>query len=359
MALGVEFLADSIGAGLSLQPMAALVLGLLLIPLGLLVFAIRVITLRNQSVRLTGIFVCRQDHTPISVPEYRFGDQFASILNAGFAENKALRSQWRAVETDQHDSKSWYSEDPASRRLVEEAAEYFVLDSLSLHLSSYFNQPNTARASIVELNRDDIPRVLLDNRFLSLFSTPMQDRPAFGPDWPSRGGVRQKSASGWKLIRAFSGEALYHRLSLILPKGSTVTRSKDKGVVISTPRLRLSLRVDYGGYAAFIPPEFCDTYLKTAYRDLDMRQVSLVLRVSLKPLGLLLGGWEQYRWVDSFIRDLQEKVSFERFMERIAWPSVAAYLRCENRVQMEIAAQQGTAEEKRTKESTGDETRKL
>ena len=67
-------------------------------------------------------------------------------------------------------------------QLIIEATEYYVLEKLSSHLTDYFNRPHFDEQELHTFARNDIPDVLLSNRFLELFSKPMEDRPLFSTE---------------------------------------------------------------------------------------------------------------------------------------------------------------------------------
>lgn len=327
LALGVEFAASGLAAWLSLSPQWIFLLAVALIGLGGLLFFWRVLALRNYSAHLQGMFVCtKQDKLPISVPEYRFGDGLAAIFKAGFAENPALESQWRSGAPGSLFCLPGPGQQDATAaakaaKLVEEAVEYFVLESLSTHLTDYFNRIDDSPNRTDELRREQVPEILLANRFLALFSAPMEDRPAFMQE------INTAPQHG-QIVEAFSMGARYSWFDLVLPKRSKVTRTETGAIEISTPRLRLTLAVRYEGLSAGMPFEFCRLYLQTPPDKLHAQMVVIDVDASVKPLGLFIGKWNYYRWVDSFISTLDGQVSFEGFLERVRWSTIAALFRC-------------------------------
>lgn len=66
-----------------------------------------------------------------------------------------------------------------SAELLAEAVEYLVLDKISTHLTDYFNEESFAEQNLKVYRREDVPDILLRNRFLETFSRPTEQRPAF------------------------------------------------------------------------------------------------------------------------------------------------------------------------------------
>ena len=329
LALGVEFAASGLSALFAPSPRQSLLLAATLIALGGGLLFWRILTLCTHSVRLEGMFVCdRESKVPLAVPKYHFGDGLADILTAGFAENSALEGQWSSGAPGSR--LGFPGPGPRQRdgaaaakaaKLVEEAVEYFVLEELSMHLTDYFNRVEDAEKRTVELRREQVPEVLLTNRFLSLFSAPMEDRPAFMQG-------EAPSDHGGEIVAVFAKGARYRRFELVLPKSSRVNRTESGAIEISTPRLRLRVAVRYDGFSSNLPFEFCELYLQTPHDQLEARKVLIKIDVSLKLVGLLFGNWDYYRWVDSFVSTLDDQVSFDRFLRGVQWPAVAALLRC-------------------------------
>jgi len=130
---------------------------------------------------MLGVVLCRRKENEVVAGDdrYRFGHDVADYLKAAFTENKAIRAIWdnnRPLEIlkDEYEREG----DPdKSHELLRQAAEYFVLDHLSGHVRGYFaRRPG---GDLVVLRHTDIPEVLLQNRFLKLFSEPIEERAPF------------------------------------------------------------------------------------------------------------------------------------------------------------------------------------
>jgi hypothetical protein len=287
---------------------------------------------------------------------------------AGLSENPALSRAWRDSSLSGMkylgDGRLEIVTNTAARQLAREAIEYFVLDMLSLHLSGHFeNNPRIADDEIVRILREDIPDVLLRNHFLDLFSRPIAERSAFAPlqEFEQGKGVRQPSSTdehgaekrikkrqeddGTKVTLGHPPErgvyqrvgavcfqkgkdgAIFDRFELILPAKSRVKRLDPSTISIDTGRFVMRISSEFDGYSANLPGGFEKSYLRLESEG-DLQQgpsihtysVKLQLSVRFRPFVLLTSkGWEYHRWVDSFLEELQESFSFERFLSKIGW----------------------------------------
>ncbi len=125
-----------------------------------------------------------------------------------------------------------------------------MLENLSTHLADYFNHPDFEDEKLHTFARTDIPDVLLSNRFLELFSKPMEDRALFSAE-------NSTIPHSAEVVMATGKDgAFYSRFDLTLPKGARVSRSNSNTVVVRTDRFTLVIDVDFGGFGAVIPYEY-------------------------------------------------------------------------------------------------------
>jgi len=103
--------------------------------------------------------------------------------------------------------------------LIVEATEYYVLETLSTHLTDYFNQSELDSARLKEFSREDVADIVFKNRFLDTFSRPMRERAAFVRDSP-------KTSNHMDRVVAFYGSngVRYSKFDLVLPIGARIER---------------------------------------------------------------------------------------------------------------------------------------
>lgn len=250
------------------------------------------------------------------VRRYSYGDDLSSFLSAAFAENDALRTLWHkkppGLPIARVDgNKLVLGEVSQANKLIVEATEYYVLKQLSLHLSRYFNSASFSEKELKQYSRNDVPDVLLQNRFMELFSRPMDQRPAF----VERGSGNVVFASG-------PGGVRYDRFELTLPKGSSLTRIGEGAIAIKTSRFSLRLSAVFMGTNTVLPSGFGQRYLGLVQVPHRVFEIGIKAEVTFAAASYLSAtGWEYHRWIDSFLEKLEDRVSTERFFRKINWDS--------------------------------------
>ena len=262
----------------------------------------------------------------IPVPRYKFSEMIYEYLRGAFEENPALKTLW------EKDSFNGLLDIIMDRRkslksvqLLSEAVEYLVLDMLSTHLADYFNTERFKKKNLKEYERNDIPEVLLRNRFLELFSRPMEDRPAFVNE------ALRKKEDG-EVVRVRMPGAIYSKFDLVLPKDSYIRKPGDNKIEIETKKLKMVITVQFLGFNTVLPEGFEEYYMGIKEEeDINIYKVDINIKV-LKKLSALFSkaGWEYYYWVDSFLDEIEDSVSQDAFFDQIGWETVFTVLQCFN-----------------------------
>jgi hypothetical protein len=335
LAMGVSLIADAMPRLLAMLPLVQIAIGSLfcLATAGYLV--LRFMGNGEQAREYQGFFVYdKTNYAVLPVPQYDFASDIAGYLKSAFVENGALKVLWEKEPLSEiwkgikftGDGKAIFPKQPRSMQIVAEVSEYYVLEKLSTHLTDYFNRGDYAAKNLREYTRGDIPAVLLSNRFLELFSKPMQDRPHFVDQ------AMEKDTAGQIAWSGTREGARYSRFDLRLPRRSSVRRPQKNEIEIDTPRMTMLIQIIFQGFGAPLPRGFESLYLgiqdvKHA-RELIELQVDVGITVHFKPGALLsTSGWEYYHWVDSFLGNLQADLSQTEFLSRINWETAyATYL---------------------------------
>jgi hypothetical protein len=341
IALGVNLIADGLVIHAKLAPLTSVILGLIVSLISILYLVVRALGHRTRSRSYAGFFVYdRKKNEVVDVPRYDFSEDLSRNLKAAFLENKALKLIWdreplrapRDVEMEEAKSKSkkemlerWRAiRGLHSSKLIREATEYYVLDLLSTHLTDYFNDEKFRAENLKEFQRNDVPDVLLRNRFLELFSKPMENRPAFVKDF-----FDDKDHARTTL--AYLGGAIYKRFDLVLPKESIVNRVGENSIEIETKRFVIRITVGFEGLGTYIPSEFLKHYLciDDPFEEVVEYCVGVDVHVLFKFGALLSGtGWEYYQWIDSFLEVLDERISENTFFKTIGWNNAMTVIEC-------------------------------
>lgn len=338
VAFGVHLVAASIPGVIGIGSRAAAGLGALICLLSISYLAVRLVGPTTYRRRLTGFLVFdSKSNELVDVPRYSPAEEVVDYMCAAFSENAALRAQWdKQPLSDLLSPESWKGEYPGrpqlSMALVAEALEYYVLHRLSTHLTDYFQEERFRKRNLREYERGDVPDVLLTNRFLELFSRPMEERAAFGAVDQLRI-VREESGGESTVVssivlRGHKSEALYDRFDLVLPRKSRVSRLRDRCVEIDTARLVIRLGIRFEGNHTVLAPGFVRRYLgRTPGPETWVLEFGVDVGVSLKWAALVPGvGWEYHRWVDSFLDKLWREVDEDLYFQSIGWASALTVL---------------------------------
>ena len=318
---------------------------------------------RRTSDVFEGVILVRQEDQRTSVIRgYGLTEEVSRTLDAAFVENEALELAWKSEppackvhpneSNDIHDEEEnldreggsdigtasktsepsyWSivktnvseSEMPSKPpAIMTEVLEFVVLEQLSLHLSEYFGDFVDRDQQVVEYNRSHIPQLLLDNRILSLLSTPIEDRAIFAKS------VTPEPAKG--TIHAIYGSdgSMYSRFDLFLPKGARIRRPEPGVLQLDNKRATLTIAVLFEGFNANLPRGFSEAYLGVDRQSVRPFQVKILLTTIVKTGALFRNsGWKYYEWIDSFSERLREFSEFDSFLVKIGWEAAATSLR--------------------------------
>jgi hypothetical protein len=214
------------------------------------------------------------------------------------------------------------------RRLILEATEYFVLRMLSTHLTNYFSDEKFKEENLTTLERKDIPQELLENRFLNLFSKPMEERTAasFEDRYVS------KSTQGG----SDKSNIDFRHFHLILPTKTKVSRTGENNCEITTKKFTLSVAILYSGADELLPADFEKYYL--GLQEYNQRSnpsmvkgkaIEIEVKVFFKnSIFFSRTGLQYYEWLDSYLDKLEEEFSASYFFKKIGWDSVSTLVDC-------------------------------
>jgi len=320
IALGVNLLSASMEKIWSKNPYIPMTIGALCLLFGAIFLLVKILssTIRNRYISGVQIMDSRTRRI-VYVKRYRFSEKSKDHIDAICAENKAIKRMWEEgdLSPSKRDEFGNYSRNISStHKLQKEEIEYFVLDQLSTHLTDYFNHRRDKLGGVITFGRRDIPAVLMDNRFLEMFSRPMEEREGFN----HHGNEKARGETRGEIIYAMgSGGQRFERFDLTLPKGSTVFR-KLGDIVIKTPRFEMKISTEFEGYGAVIEPYFAEKYLGVDWGEINSYKVGANISVKFNPLSIFTpSGWGYYQWVDSFLDSIEKKLSFRDFKKNIGW----------------------------------------
>ena len=313
VALGINLLVTGLVIWLDLPGWANVLLGVACCLLGISYFLGKVKPANSRQFKFRGVLPIRRgkERKVMEIERYEFSEKVKAYFQGMSAENKALDKAWRESPL------GYGTTIGTADKLLLEAIEYFVLEQLSLHLSAYFeNNDEIDDAQITRFKREDVPGILLQNRFLELFSKPMEQREPF-IDY-SDALIKDDSicyATG-------KGGAVFDDFELILPSGTVVTRSEAEGLEIKTSRFHLRIKPEFEGFSHGLTERFAKLYMGVNFDEVSAYRVGITIDVKFKLTALLsVAGWEYYKWLDSFLDIIESEFSFDHFVHEIGWPT--------------------------------------
>ncbi len=314
-------------------------------------YFIRIMTAKRTQVRnYSGFFIV--DHVEkkvIPVNRYPYSENLSRYLESACAESQDIRTVLERsiyvpdatikIPREKIDEVGIEREERAAvkklmatpdRRLILEATEYFVFRMLSTHLTNYFNDEKFKEENLTKFERKDIPQVLLENRFLNLFSKPMEERvAAFEDRYVSKSTKGGSSESG----------AEFSHFHLILPTKAKVSRIDEKTCEITTQKFTLRIAILYLGDDELLPADFEKYYLRLQenYQRsnpsmVKEKAIEIEVKVFFKnSIFFSRTGLQYYEWLDSYLDKLEEEFSSSYFFKKIGWDSVSTLMDCLSR----------------------------
>lgn len=284
----------------------------------------------------------------VAVKDYDFSEDLVTTLRAVKAENQSIYSEWTReplvplrigsestalgqptkegsptfvaiVKVNDEHSISRRSE---AARLLEEMSAFILVEELSMHLSTYFND-SEGDERIAAYRRDDIPGALLRNRVLNLLSTPIEQRDVFLSAYPRK----EQRPDGEIHALWGSDGSRYSLFELVLPTGTTVQAAEHGSIRIATKRFSIEIAGKYSGTTAVVSRAFLARYVGVDPNAVACLNFSITLTGRINPLSLFTSkGWQYYLWLGSFRETLRKKCDFEVFQQEIHWGVIEPFL---------------------------------
>lgn len=308
-------------------------IGIGLVLIGVLYLLSRLFHKPNIDISIDGFLIFdKKSKLPVDCDGYEYLEVLHQNFRASFSEKKAIKHIWK--------TEPFGSEEKDA--LIIEASEYYLIHELSVHLTDYFNSRNLDNSQLVKFSRDKIPDILLSNRFLELFSKPMEQRASFIKDIKNgkrkgREGIRMgekgtaftefdmkdiknDGKKGRVLWRMGKGGTMFQEFDLVLPKDSKVTRNGGF-IEIDTKRFKMTFKFNYGGFENNLPYGFEELYCGyRSYDDIRTTEIGLNISVKFKFFTFFSrGGWGYYEWIELFIDKMNENFSADYFFKKINW----------------------------------------
>lgn len=318
LGVGIEFISSSVYDKVSIahKNLYFFIAGILFCLFSVGFFFVKFFGIKKVKKEIKGFLIIDKDSNEVvSIDNYEYARRLTRDLKAATTEDKAIKIDW-------DDSSFKYDSTKEKRkkgqRIINELTEYFILETMSTHLTDFFNQNKIDKEELVELSRTDIPSILLTNQFLELFSKPMEQRAVFKEEGKNKSDSKKPVG---KIVASYSRGAIFQHFDFVLPKGSVIDKDKEGYIVIRTKRLTLKYRSKFEGMGSVCPIGFEEYYLNISdLRRYSTYQVDVELEFELKFGALLMrSGWNLYNWVDSLLDKVESTFSKRRYFEKIEW----------------------------------------
>lgn len=294
-----------------------LIVGVVLILSSLVYFFLKLYGDKTKSKRIEGIlFVSHKNKELIECDGYRISEDLGNFTKGISSEDGVSK-----IILDNFYQKK---ETQKGFELINEAIEYFLIERLSTHLTDFYSNKRFDKKNIREFNRNDIPDILLSNRFLETFSKPMNQREAFYKD-----GIENEKSTGTIVMSYGKNGQIFSRFDLVLPKNSKVTRVSKNCISIDTGRIVLNFKIACYGAGAVPPRGFMELFTgHKHYSEYNCYSIQIDIDINFK-IGALITrkGWEYYEWIDSFLQSIESKASSDYYFKNINWKSNYALLK--------------------------------
>lgn len=290
----------------------------------------------NNKVKFDCLFIADESNKNeiVEIPNYMISMEMKRNFKSAFSENPAYQRIWEDSGLDKLNNKKTKASASESKKLLLEMIEYCLLQHFSIFIGDYYNTRNITK-KIVCYSENDIPDVLLKNRFLKLFSEDPQNRAAFCSNKESKMYIVEQSDdstdddSGTVVYMIGNNGALFRRFELTIPKGSKVFRENDNTIVLDTKLFTLRYKVAFDGFTTVVEPDFYKYYLhrdnKFEFHDWKF-YVEIDVKYKISSI-LKLWDWKYYNWLDEYLVKLANYCDVDTFYKNIGWEESKTILR--------------------------------
>jgi hypothetical protein len=315
---------------------------IIIVLIGMLLFSFRS---RKYSKTINACFLINhKTNRLMPIRDYDFSEDLTHIINSVLTENDTFKNIWdktpllgqdtgerkprlskKATATLARQDQINLNEKKEAVSLLLESIEYIVLEELSIHLSSYFSSYANEDSFIQEYQGKDMPALLLENRVLAMLNLADREKENKLKDSPATNTVSSDA------INSIPDDEvpIYNRFDLILPTGTSISRSRPGKIELEKNHLRFTIDIDYPGSSQSLPIDFIVMFLGVDDPDeVDAKQVNIKITYTVKALSLLFqSGWEYFYWAESFKERLDDIFSVDNYFKRINLDTLSVLFR--------------------------------
>lgn len=235
---------------------------------------------------------------PVRIERYPFGEWLNIYFQSLFAEKPEVSELWIKPTIDKLEK----------NRLIEEATEYYFLSLFA----SWFDVSYSQQGNWKIFKRKEILHLFSSNRFLDLFTQPMEERPIFANEHRKENVLTYFSRNGSGDILGF-----YEDFCLQLPQGSCMTKHLN-WLVVETPSFNLRVLTSCDGCSTFLPIDFAKYYL--GFRKNCAKNVHVKIQVRRRLNSYLFPKQRKLiKDLKEFLEYFEENISSQNFLAKHDW----------------------------------------
>ena len=328
LALAVNLLATGINNFNILPPWLLIVISLGIFLICFVSYKIYEIKSNTKVLNMNGFFVTdNKEKKLMAIPDYSISENMSSNIMSAFYEDKGLENIWKnsniGISTKQEKNGVLFASPSPATKLLIELMQYCILSKISMFVSDYFNNLHM-NGDIESYDREKLSELVLKNRFIKLFSEPMENRQAF-----NKNAKKQEKQSG-QIVCAYSENAYFHKFEFNLPK-KTVVRQKDANTIeFNMNNFVVTIKVLFAGFNTFIPPDLLIWYAGiNDYTSRDYKEYRFDVKISIKQKVKTMFThvkWVEYDWIDGLVQCLFDYLDKKTFLENINWNNLQAQI---------------------------------
>jgi hypothetical protein len=322
--LNVAFLSAGVNILVTSSSLLRIVVGIVLIAASVFFLIRSKILTIEENFRFESVLSYNNSENRIfEIPEYELSWTFKNNMEAAISENNDIKAIWnnRPISEQKFPERATSSKETTSMMLTEEMFEYILLSKLSTVSEDYFNGKFI---EVEHYNRDEIPGILLENRFIELFSKPMKDRAAFQEQAPNANELDSPDhyKVGETIYATGKDGAKFEKFTLTLPKGCEISRDEKGRIVIDSNELTLRISATSVGYSTVLDYDVALLETETGFEDISLKQMHASIDLEIGYLSLFKDIGEEYKWVDKYIQRVEDEVSLEKYKDDLEIPQL-------------------------------------
>ncbi len=260
---------------------------------------------RSKIVRVRaaiGLNIEKDNVSQIGIKGYNFNNDFYEYLNGFLNENKAFKKIFLKGASNNVNMASADIFEPDKltyHTIINSVIELVFLKQLDYHLNSYIVHNEIDEKNIEIIPRSALSAGVLRNKVLELVTRDIAEREAFlGED---------SSSEGTNVIYTTGKRgAVYYRIDLELPKGSTLSRNTKGNLEVENRLFKMTLVPGFQGFSTVVSNELIEN--DGEYKSPKLASFKILVEIK----NVFIVSNEElvlFSWLDSFLERIIEYAS--------------------------------------------------